>query len=160
MSFGPTLLPADLNLYADASKSGYGATLGTHFIQGLFPAEWGARDIQSLELYPIVALLTLFAPQLAERSILIHSDNLPLVHSINKHTSRNTSVMSLLRPLVLTLMRARIKFRAAHIPGLSNTLCDKLSRQQATPSLLSAYGMDPLPTPLPRHLLPLNLAEW
>ena len=160
LSFGPPILCSDLNICADASKSGYGATFGRKFIQGLFPPAWARRDIQALELYPLAAILTLFSPQLSGKYILIQSDNLPLVHALNSHTTRCSDVMLLLRPLILTFMRARIKFHAVHVPGVKNILCDKLSRQQATPALLSHYGMDPLPTPLPDHLLPGNLAEW
>ena len=67
--------------------------------------------------------------------------------------------MALLRPLTLLFMNSRIKFNALHIPGIHNILCDKLSRQQASPALLRQYGMDPHPTPLPDHLLPSNWQE-
>ena len=160
LSFGTPFTSAELNLQADASKYGYGATFGSKFIQGVFPPEWSSRDIQSLELYPIAAVLSLFAPRLSGSSILIRSDNLPIVHALNNHTSRNKDVMAILRPLVLCLMRAQIRVKAVHVRGTDNTVCDRLSRQQATPAFLANHGLDPHPTLLPPHLLPGNFAEW
>lgn len=157
ISYGRTVFPGDLNLYADASKSGYGGTFGTHYIKGLYPPSWKEYDIQFLELYPIYALISFFGGQVAGKRVTIYSDNLPLVHALNSHTSRSTLVMSLLRPLIFTLMTQRIKFSALHIPGKLNVLCDRLSRQQEVAPLLSQLGMDPEPTQLPEHLLPSNL---
>ena len=50
LSFGPPLLSPDLNLQGDVSLSGFGATLGSCYIQGSFPPEWASHDIQSFEL--------------------------------------------------------------------------------------------------------------
>ena len=154
MSFGPPLSSIDLHLYSDASKSGYGATYRRHFIQGLFPESWKNLDIQVLELYPIVLLVNLFADDFKNKCITIHCDNIAIVYALNFQTSKNKRVMQLLRPLILTLLVNNIRFQALHIPGKKNILCDKLSRQQTTPSLLKVFRMDPLPTPVPACLLP------
>ena len=47
----------DVILGSDASKKGYGGYLGSAPIAGLFPAEWSVLDIQTLELYPFLALI-------------------------------------------------------------------------------------------------------
>ena len=64
--------------------------------------------------------------------------------------------MSILRPLVLLLLKHNITLKAVHIPGKNNTLCDLISRQQVRPEILQQYGMKSHPTPLPLHLLPQN----
>ena len=156
MSFGPLLSSTDLHLYSDASKSGYGATYRRYFIQGLFPDSWKNFDIQVLELYPIVLLVNLFADELKNKSITIHCDNIAIVYALNSQTSKNKRVMYSLRPLILILLVNNIRFQALHIHGKKNILCDKLSRQQMTPSLLKIFRMEPLPTPVPVCLLPHN----
>ena len=160
LSYDPPLSSADLHMYSDSSLSGYGATLGSHFVVGTFPASWGGVDIQTLELFPILGLVLTFADQLAGKSIVMHCDNLGLVHMLNKQTSKSVSVMTLLRPLVLSLLKNNILVKAIHIPGVENSLCDLLSRQRAGPEVLRLYGMDDHPTPLLPAILPENWNPW
>ena len=154
LSYGPSLSSLDLHMHSDSSLTGYGATLGTRFIEGMFPPSWEGLDIQTLELYPVLALILSFSPYLAGKSIVMHVDNLGLVHMLNKQTSRSKSVMALLRPLVLCFLTNNIKFKAVHIRGSLNILCDLISRQQASPEVLRFYGMDETPTPLAPNILP------
>ena len=91
---------------------------------------------------------------------MMHCDNLGLVHMLNKQTSKSSSVMVLLRPLVLCLLSNKILFRAIHIPGIENSLCDLLSRQRASADILRHYGMDDQPTPLPPDIRPENWCPW
>lgn len=65
---------------------------------------------------------------LANKSIRFHSDNIAVVEIINKISSKDTSVMYLVRRLVLACLRHNILFQAEHIPGKINTLPDLLSR--------------------------------
>ena len=64
--------------------------------------------------------------------------------------------MNILRPFVLILLQHNINFRAEHIPGIANVLCDKISRQQVTAALLRMQGMKQNPTKIPEQLLPEN----
>lgn len=146
-----------LHLFTDSSKFGYGAVFGTHYLYGSFPPAWHKLDIQVLELYPIFILVNLFANKFKNQSIGFHCDNSSVVSAINKQTSKNKDLMRLLRPMVLILLNNNINFCSYHIPGKQNILCDHLSRNQVTPALLEAYGMDRYPTTVPQHLLPHNL---
>ena len=157
MTFGDPVSSEELHLYSDSSKQGYGGVYGTHFICGVFPDNWEKYDIQVKELYPILALIVTFADEFRNRLITMHCDNIAVVHSINNLTSRNKEVMALLRPLVLHLLLFNVQFKALHIPGISNNLCDKLSRQSASASYLQARGMDPGPTQIPPFVMPSNL---
>lgn len=53
-----------------------------------------------------------------------------LVHNINKQTSKEKSIMRLIRRLVLATLSYNIHFRAKHIPGKHNVTADRLSRFQ------------------------------
>ena len=150
------LSSTELHMTSDSSKEGYGATFGSHFLVGLFPKLWQSFDIQTLELYPIFALVLVFGKKMANKSISIFCDNSAIVDILNKQTSKSKRIMCLLRPLILNLLCFNIRFRAIHLPGLDNTLCDSLSRQQVTPALLQANHMDPVATPIPAQFLPEN----
>ena len=93
-----------------------------------FSPSWSPIDIQCLKPYPIFAIIHHSSSHLAGSAIHIYSDHLPLVQATNNHSLRNHSVLGRLRPLTLLFMSERVKFKALHIPGVHNTLCDKLSR--------------------------------
>lgn len=79
-------------------------------------------------------------------------DNGSVVHVINKQTSRDLYLLSLIRKTVLICLRNNILFRAKHIPGIRNGLADSLSRLQVDQFKGISQGMDRVPTPLPEHL--------
>ena len=82
------------------------------------------------------------------------TDNESVVHVINKQTSRDTYLLSLIRKMVLICRRNNILFRAKHIPGIKKGLADSLSRLQVDKFKSLSQGMDRVPTPLPEHLRP------
>ena len=95
-----------LKLYTDSSKSiGYGAVLGDEWLYGTWPESWKAYDITILELYPIVLSSTLWGSHFASRTIQFHTDNLALVSILNKCSSGKPHIMSLVRALVLAMLR-------------------------------------------------------
>ena len=151
-----------LHMYSDASKQGFGATFGSSWIQAAFPVRWQHMltdsdiHISFLELYPVLVLLTMFGHKIQNANILFHSDNEGVVSVLNKQSSKDPLLMSLIRPLVLTLIGFNINLKLEHIPGLENVLSDAISRFQITPRLLAEHAMHPTSTPIPSHLLPHN----
>ena len=145
-----------INMCSDASKLGFGATYGTHWIQGQWPKGWTKYHITVLEFFPVFVLVSMFAHLVKNANILYYCDNIAVVEIINKQISKNKKVMDFLRPLVLIMMRYNINLRSKHIPGVDNVLCDKISRFQVSPGLLQLYGMRLSPTPIPHHLQPRN----
>ena len=109
-----------------------------------------------LELYPIFVMINMFADYLYGRKIIFHTDNEPLVHVLNKQTSKNRRVMKLLRPLVLVLLQKKILLKAEHIPGVKNVTCDDLSRLQGTQDV-RGLRTDAEALEVPNHLRPHNL---
>ena len=143
-----------IRMCSDASKTGFGATYGTRWIQGLWSARWTTLHIAVLELFPIYLLLAMFAHKISNAHVTFYTDNTAVVHSINKQSAKCRILMQIIRPLVLILLKHNIILQSAHIAGIQNTLCDLISRQKETPQVLRKYGMLPLPAPIPTHLRP------
>ena len=83
-------------------------------------------------------------------------DNESIVYVINKKTTKDPKLLRLLCALVHICLKNNILFRARHIRGTKNILADHLSRLQIEKFKALAPGMNPVPTPLPTHLLPEN----
>ena len=142
--------------YSDASGTGFGATFRSEWIQGVWPESWRHLSITVLEFYPIFILLQKYKKELANSLIFFYCDNEAVTTIINKQTSKCTKSMTILRPFVLALLQNNINFRAIHIPGVKNVLCDKISRQQVSVRLLLSHGMNIQPSSIPMHLMPCN----
>ncbi len=63
-------------------------------------------------------------------------------------------IMSIVRPLVLALIRFNIHLRAIHVPGVNNVICDNISRLRISANDLVDLGMDEKPTIIPAYLQP------
>lgn len=69
------------------------------------------------ELFPIVVALELWGTVLENKKILFMTDNMAIVHAINKQTCKDKALMKLIRRLVLQALSHNILFRAKHIAG-------------------------------------------
>lgn len=122
-----------LQMYNDAAGSlDYGAAV---FGSKWFYGKWVDINMQEFsitvkELFPIVVAIEIWGQNLSNCSIMFFSDNLAVVHIINKMSSKDSVVMSLVRRLVLACLEYNILFRAEHVPGKQNILPDLLSRLQ------------------------------
>ena len=76
-------------------------------------------------------LVNIFGPCLENRSVIFHCDNFTIVHTVNKQSCRNITVMKLLRPMILLmliqcctypwyvhLLPDQVQSCSLHIPGL------------------------------------------
>ena len=80
-----------------------------------------------------------------------------VVYILNKQSSKNETIMYMIRRLVLILLEHNITLEMAHIPGIHNNLCDLLSRKQVPAATLKQHGMQVIPTPIPEDTLPQKL---
>ena len=87
-----------------------------------------SKFIYQLELFAITLALKIFGPGLGGRVVLLQSNNLAVVNSINKMSSHLDMPMQLLCELTLTCMSLQIMVRATHIPGILNRESDLISR--------------------------------
>ncbi|XP_078330524.1 uncharacterized protein LOC144624540 [Crassostrea virginica] len=95
-----------LTLYTDASGSlGFAAILG----QDWFASHWNVllKDCQIAvkELFPIVLAIELWGNKIKNKRILFMSDNMAVVQIINKQTSKDRTIMKLVRRLVLATLK-------------------------------------------------------
>ena len=150
----PTCSNQKIQLYTDASDLGFAGSLGRHWIQGRWTDKWKGLNIAVRELYPIVVLVGIFAHKLRNHDIIFNCDNQAIVACINKQTSRSPSIMTLLRPLVLTLMLNNINFKSVYIKSELNTLADTLSRFQEDEEFMNHYNLYKDPTEIPLGMKP------
>lgn len=73
----------DVTMGSDASKSGVGGFLGSTPVAGVFSPEWSALDSETLELYPILAMVGTFTPKLENLRVRVLCDSQPLVYYLN-----------------------------------------------------------------------------
>ena len=81
----------EVELYTDASGAlGYGAVFGSEWFFGKWSQWWTEQNITFLELYPIVLAVEVWGAQLANKRLMLHTDNEALVAVLAKQTSRET----------------------------------------------------------------------
>ena len=80
-----------------------------------FPS-WSHTNIAVKELLPIVLAVQLWGPIMANSRMLFMCDNMSIVAVINSRTSKDRSIMDLLRKLAIATMSHNIHFAAKHIP--------------------------------------------
>ena len=139
---------ARLHLYTDAAQEfGFGAIFGKMWFYGSWPVAWKDYNIVILELFPIVLALEVWGKHLENKTVCLHTDNLALVHIINKQTAKDPLTMILIRRMVIHCLSHNIVFFSKHIPGKYNILADTLSRLQVSKFRQLAHHMDTSPTP-------------
>lgn len=119
-----------LHLHMDAAEAlGFGAMFGNSWFNGSWPE------------------------QIAHMPITFKETILRVVHIINKQSCKETYIMRLVRPLVLTCMKYNILSRCVHVSGKYNILPDLLSRLQVEEFHRPAQDMNKVPTRIPTCLL-------
>lgn len=166
MSFnGSTLLTHEiwmsaevLHLFTDSCQTiGYAGVFKDKWFCGLWESQFKTCNILILEFVPIVIALHLFGNELKNKYIILHTDNMALMHVINNQTSKCSKTMALVRKLVVYLLLNNINVRAEHIPGYKNTLADSLSRFKVKDAKREAPWLSNLPLEIPIKLQPCSL---
>ena len=119
-----------------AGSIGFGAIFDRHWLHSLWPENWKSYNIALLELFPIVLAIHIWGSLMADKRVILFSDNITVVDIINNQTSKHQDIMVLLRDLVLSCLVHNILFQACHIPGLLNFLADYISHFQVMVILL------------------------
>ena len=147
-----------VRLYTDSDMSaGYAAVYGRRWFNGSWPEGWQGYHITVLELYPIVAAVCVWGHLLANHCVLFMCDNMSVVEIINKQSSKDQHVMSLMRRFVIETMKYNILFKCKHVPGKSNIVADHLSRFQVAQARESQPQLNATPVQLPEYILPWTL---
>lgn len=109
---------------------------------GPFDTSWQELHISVKEFFPIILAIETWGSSWSNSSIVLHSDNIAVIHVINKLTSKDSYLMKLMRRLMIAALTYTIHFHAEHIPGLYNTAADLLSRLQIQQFKVSFPEMD------------------
>ena len=111
-----------------AGGFGIGAVCGSRWLMGAWPSWLRGVDIGVQELIAVVVPIQVWAAALANRCVLVRSDNNGVVAALNSQSSRSSVAMRWLRHLFLLTVRHNILLRAIHVPGTQNAAPDALSR--------------------------------
>ena len=146
-----------LKLYSDAAGvyRGFAAVFGNKWFAGNWPEMMKDLHITVKELFPIVLALEIWVPALSNHKILFMTDNQAVSDIINKTSSKDKILMKLVRRLVLASLKFNMFFRAKHISGKSNIVCDLLSRFSFQEAHQIAPWLSKQPVVVPSHLVNL-----
>ena len=88
--FDKWVVSDSIRLYTDAAgvHGGFAAVLGHQWFSGPWPTDMQSLHITIKELFPIVLAIEIWGHLLKNHKILFMTDNLAVVHIINKTTSR------------------------------------------------------------------------
>ena len=145
---------------SDASSLGFSATFRDTWLQGPWPQHWLDKPfhIGVREVYPIWLVLKVFGSELQNTKLVFYCDNLGVVNSLNKLTSKCKLTMVVIREIVSVLLEFNIKLVGKFISTKDNLLNDSISRfAQDTPNLLRHFGMKSSPLQIPACLRPEHL---
>ena len=120
---------ADLTIFSDASRQGWGAHMGDSKISGTWTLTDRKLHINCLEFKAVTLALQHWAPLLQGRQVMVATDNSTVVSYINKQGgTRSPTLLRLAVDLFLWLESQGIIVWARHIPGCLNVIADHLSR--------------------------------
>ena len=136
-------------LFTDASDAGFGCFWQGRWMAGTWTPQQRKRDIQWRELFAVLVAATAWGPHWTSKRLLVHCDNRAVVDIWRVGTSKQPSLMTLVRALFFIAARANFTVLLQHIPGVDNGIADALSRSQLHRFRLLAPGADELPTPTP-----------
>ena len=103
----------------------------------------------------MVLAAAIFGPQWSGKVVQFKSDNAAVVQVIEATYDRNAHLMYLLRLLVLYASFYDFWFMVSHIPGITNTSADALSRNNMVVFFSQAPGSNKDPIQIPNHLVQL-----
>lgn len=148
-----------LQLATDAAKTkGFGLVFGNKWAFGAWQPDI-PYHITLLELYPIILALYLWGHMLSNQCVLFHCDNEAVVTILNKQSSKDPTIMKLVRRFVFLCLKYNIMCRLKHIPGVKNIIPDLLSRLQPEEARRIAPRLTTTPESIPAQWTISKLLE-
>ena len=149
------------SIITDSSFFGFGAWCDSDWVWGTWPWEESSvseldihdhresppsfdnmdRNINLLELWPVLAGLKRWAPLHVNTALQVITDNTQVLFMINSGRSRNRVCMGLLRELFWTCFVHNVDFFATYIASADNVLADALSRCNEEGKKLTALNV-------------------
>lgn len=126
----PPVTSEDLQFYTDASGVGLGAVFGERWFSLPWPPAWLSFHINVRELFAIWAAVHTWGDRLRDTQIEIYTDSLSMTQVWITGSCKDKDVMHIIRALFFFTASRNINLLMRHIPGLTNTQADALSRLQ------------------------------
>ena len=160
---GSAVTATKIGFFSDASAGftlGFGAILGKRWI----PGDWGLQFIMHR---PSIAYLELFAlivgilawqseTELKDSRVILHYDNISVVHMVNDLTSNCKNCMVLIRLLTINNLLYNRRLTAIYVNTKDNSLSDALSRNQMERFRRLGPQMNHTPDTIPDCLWPVE----
>ena len=148
----------DIILTSDASGSwGCGAFSDAGWFQQCWSSNTCEYHITAKELIPIVIAMAVWGCSWTNKSILCRCDNEAVVSILNTGTSKDPTVMGLMRCLHFIAAKFNLLISAVHLAGKANSLADALSRNNLAFFLIHYPQAKGEPATIPAALLDLLL---
>jgi hypothetical protein len=128
----------------DACTNGGGGHFGCdwfHVNWNLDVPELAEAHINVKELMSVFIAARIWSPYWYGRQIVVRSDNMAAVASINKSTSRSSDLLPIVKELFWLTIKYNFKLSAVFIPGKLNILADHLSRLDDIESAFQAKSL-------------------
>ena len=117
---------------SDASGSwGCAAVTGSRWFNAPWSTVWRPERIALKELLPVVVAAAVWGREWSGSVMLLESDNSTVVVAVNSRTSRDATLMPLLRSLQFIKAAFSFTLRARHLPGKLKHVADALSREHS-----------------------------
>jgi hypothetical protein len=107
---------------------GMGAVLHNSWWSAPFNPAHLKLPIAWRELFAIVVSCRVWGHLFTSKRVLVSCNNLAMVHCVNKGTSKNPDIMSLVRDLYFVCTFFAFDLRMKHLAGIHNICPDLLSR--------------------------------
>lgn len=122
----------DVQLFTGASSEhGFGAVFGQAWMASPWPSEWNEEGYTKnqlvIQLFPIVAALSVWLPMLKDKRLTWFSGDPAVVSMLNSLTSSSLPVLALLRHLVFLCLSHNVIIHATLVPDFHNKAADALS---------------------------------
>lgn len=127
----------DVFVTSDASGSwGCGAYERDQWFQLQWPPSMADCHISIKEKIPVVLAAATWGKQWSNKSVRFQSDNAVVLALLNSGSSKEETLMHLMRCLCFIMAKFNFIVSANHIAGVNNHLADALSRNNHTQFLL------------------------
>lgn len=118
----------DCQIWTDASNSGWGATYEDLECSGAWDLDLRSKHINEQELQAVHLALKSFASELRGKSVQIMSDSATTVAYLNNMGGPKANLTQVAESVWATALEHNIVIQARHVPGVTNTHADYLSR--------------------------------
>lgn len=152
----------DIGFFSDASAAkdlGFGSILGTKWVFGKWEEDFiehFSPSIEYLELYALYTGILTWQSELSNCRILVHCDNMAVVHMVNNLSSSCRNCMFLLQILVLNRLQFNRRIAAVYVSTKDNFLSDSLSRLQFKHFRKLGSQMNDFPEKLNESIWPVS----